>query len=298
VLSVDFFDGADVPASVLNEKAGAPVPPVTAAAASFFSLEATPNENAGALAAAADASCSICAVDEAPNEKTATPSLSSSPNDRGEEGMAAVAVLAAAESASPAPDLFVAGVAAAAAAPRLNLLGNGIFGGVVSSCRDEGVDGSIFLGGGVPTTANPDPSPAAAAAASVRSNLPRFATPPPPGVPFARFSFSLPRFIARHNRSSARAVVHKSPSSRPRLGVRFPPRRTVDNDEEDRAVVIVVVSRERRCRLRRDAAPSRSPRRLRALLPTLPTLTDDCPVAGTYVRAALSLVLAGGLSPP
>ena len=295
MLSVDFFDGADVPASVLNEKAGAPVPPATTAAASFFSLEATPNENAGALALAADASCSICAVDEAPNEKTAAPSLSSSPNDRGKEGMAGVAVLAAAASASPAPDLFVAGVAAAAAAPSLNLLGNGVFGGVVSSCRDEGVDGSIFLGGGVPTTANPDPSPAAA---SVRSNLPRFGTPPPPGVPFARFSFSLPRFIARHTRSSARAVVHRSPSSRPRLGVRFPPRRTVDNDEEDRAVVIVVVSRERRRRLRRDAAPSRSPRRLRALLPTLPTLADDGPVAGTYVRAALSLVLAGGLSPP
>ena len=206
-----------------------------------------------------------------------------------------MAVPTAASAASTAPVLFVAGVAAAAAAPRLNLLGNGVFGGDVTSCRDEGVDGSIgFLGGGVP-----DPSPAAAAAASVRSNLTRFATTPPPGVPFARFSFSSPRFIARHTRSSARAVVHKSQSSRPRLGVRFPPRRTVDNDEEDRAVVVVVVvSRERRCRLRRDAAASRSPRRLRALLPTLPPLADDGPVAGTYVRAALSLVLAGGLSPP
>jgi hypothetical protein len=48
---------------------------------------------------------------------------------------------------------FGAGVAAAAE-PRLNLLGNGVFGGV-KACRDDGVDGSGLLGGGVPTVNPP-----------------------------------------------------------------------------------------------------------------------------------------------
>ena len=46
---------------------------------------------------------------------------------------------------------FYCSQVAAAAAPRLNLLGNGVFRGVMT-CRDDGFDGSVGgLGGGVPT---------------------------------------------------------------------------------------------------------------------------------------------------
>ncbi len=186
MLLVDFADCADVPVTVLNKKAGSHVSPMTAAAASLFLLAAAPNKHPGAaVGALLSTRAAEDAVDAVSNKNTTAPSLSLSPNDRGKEGLARVAVpveapaaaaALVAVSAPAAPVLFVARMAAAAVALRLNLLGNRLFRGIVTSRSNQGVDGSIgFLGGGVPMTANPGPSSAPAG-----SNLLRFDTPPPP----------------------------------------------------------------------------------------------------------------------
>ncbi len=145
ILSVDVADGADM-LPLLSEKADTPIPPVTA-----FSTE-----GATAVVGALSTFPSALDVVVVPNTTTFVLSFSSSLNDRGNEGLAVVAVSVTApavisEASACATLVFFDAGVAAAAAPRLNLLGNGVFGGVMT-CRDDGVDGSVRgLGGGVPT---------------------------------------------------------------------------------------------------------------------------------------------------